>query len=207
MIKRQDGKGKTTLIFAIKEICIFMLIAQAVLFFVPGGTYVKYVRILIGILMILWITEPLLDFFADEKTGKEIQERMAGMFAEAGENSQMLIIEDGTMGVYRGIEQELKKKLVQCRNDYAVRTVDFDEEEGMVVITVESQREEETAETGGEIRIAPVVLGDEKTQEEEASDDNLKYGELQELKEQYGNCIGVDPERIIIRRAGRKGRG
>lgn len=207
MTKGQDGKGKTTLIFAIKEICIFMLIAQAILFFVPGGTYVKYVRILIGILMILWITEPLLDFFADEKTGKEIQERVAGIFAEAGDNSQMLAIEDGTMEIYRGIEQELMKKLVQCRNDYAVRAVNLDEEEGMVVITVESQKEKEKAEADGEIRIAPVVLGDEKNQGESASDDNLKHGELQELREQYGNCIGVDPERIVIRRAGRIDRG
>ena len=38
---------------AIKEICIFVIIAQAVMFFVPGNAYMKYVRILVGILMIL----------------------------------------------------------------------------------------------------------------------------------------------------------
>ena len=57
-------------------------------------------------------------------------------------------------------------------------------------------------EADGEIRIAPVVLGDEKILEEKASDDNQKYGEMQELKKQYGNCIGVDPESIVIRKAG-----
>lgn len=36
----------------IKEIGIFIVIAQAILYFVPGDTYVKYVKILIGIMMI-----------------------------------------------------------------------------------------------------------------------------------------------------------
>ena len=189
------------MILAMKEICIFMLIAQAILFFVPGGTYMKYVRILVGILMILRVTEPLLDFFADEDIRKEIQKRMAELLEEAEEDGQMLVVEDGSMGIYKGIEEELKRKLVQCKNDYAVSEVTLDEEEGLVVITVESQKEEKV-EADGEIRIAPVVLGDEKNQEEKASDDNQKYGEMQELKEQYGNCIGVDPESIVIRRAG-----
>ena len=128
------------MILAMKEICIFMLIAQAILFFVPGGTYMKYVRILVGILMILRVTEPLLDFFADEDIGKEIQIRMAELLKEAEEDGQMLVVEDGSMGIYKGIEEELKRKLVQCKNDYAVSEVTLDEEEGLVVITVESQK-------------------------------------------------------------------
>lgn len=190
------------MIFAMKEICIFMLIAQAILFFVPGGTYMKYVRVLVGILMILRVTEPLLDLFAGEDAGKEIQQRMAELLEEAEENGQMLVVEDGSMGIYKGIEEELKRKLVQCKNDYAVREVILDEEEGMVVITVES-RKEERVEADDEIRIAPVVLGDEKIQEEKASDDNHKYSEMQELKGQYANCIGVDPESIVIQKGRR----
>lgn len=184
---------------AIKEICIFMLIAQAILFFVPGGTYMKYVRILVGILMILWITEPLLEFWADEDTGMQIQKRMTEIFKEAEENGQMLFVEDGSMGIHKGIEEELKKKLVSCRNDYAVKEVVLDEAEGVVVITVELQKGEKKTKEDNEIRIPPVVLGIEEVQEEKVTDDNLKYGEIQELKEQYGNCIGIDPESIVVR--------
>ena len=40
------------MVSVVKEICIFMIVAQAVLFFVPGSVYVKYVRVLVGIMMI-----------------------------------------------------------------------------------------------------------------------------------------------------------
>lgn len=190
------------MILAIKEICIFMLVAQAILFFVPGGTYMKYVRILVGILMILRITEPLLYFFTDENTGKEIQKRMAELMKDAEENGQMLVVEDGSMGIYKQIEEELKRKLLQCKNDYVIRAVTLDEENGLVVITVESWKEKEKEEANSEIRIAPVILGNENIQDETMSDDDKRHREVQELKEQYGNCIGVNPESIVIRRAG-----
>lgn len=190
------------LILAMKEICIFMLIAQAILFFVPGGTYTKYVRILAGVLIIFRITEPLLEFFAGEDVGRQMQERMAGIFEEAKENEQILPAEEGSGRIYRGIEEELKKKLVLCRNDYAVKEVILNEKEGMVLIMVELQEGEEKVKAGGSIRIPPVVLGNEETLDEGAAGDNLTYGEMQELKEQYGNCIGVGPESIVIRIAG-----
>lgn len=186
----------------VKEICIFMLIAQAILLFVPGGTYMKYVRILVGILMILRVTEPLFVFLTDEQIGKEIQKRMAEFLEEAETGGQMLVIEDGSMGIYKGIEEELMRKLAQCRNDYVIRAVNFDEEDGLIVITVKSRKEKEKKEAGGEIRIAPVILGNEEIQEETMSGDDKTYEEMQELKEQYGKCIGVDPESIVIKREG-----
>ncbi|MDE7248700.1 MAG: hypothetical protein K2N82_02200, partial [Lachnospiraceae bacterium] len=148
------------------------------------------------------ITEPLLVFFADEDNGKEIQKRMAELLEETEENGQMLVVEDGSMGIYKGIEEELRRKLAQCKNDYVVSKVTLDEEEGLVVITVESWKEKEREEAGGEIRIAPIILENDKVQEETMSGDSKKHGEMQELKEQYGNCIGVDPESIVIRSAG-----
>lgn len=188
------------MILVIKEICIFMLIAQAILFFVPGAAYMKYVRILVGILMILRITEPMLDFFADEKAGKEIQERIDRLFEEAGKNEETLVIEDGSMGIYKGIEEELKKKLLECKNDYTIRAVTLDEEEGRVVITVELRNKKEKREAAEEIRINPVVLGGVEVCEEETADDSGKNGEFQDLKKQYGDCIGVDPESIIVKK-------
>ena len=41
------------MISAIRDICIFMIIAQTILYFVPGDSYMKYVRVLVGIMMIL----------------------------------------------------------------------------------------------------------------------------------------------------------
>ncbi len=62
---------------AVKEICIFMIIAQAILFFVPGSTYMKYVRVLVGIIMIIRIMEPVLGLFPGEGTQQEIRQAIA----------------------------------------------------------------------------------------------------------------------------------
>ena len=55
------------MVAAVKEICIFVMIAQAVMFFVPSNSYMKYVRILVGVMMILKITEPVFGLFLDEE--------------------------------------------------------------------------------------------------------------------------------------------
>lgn len=190
------------MIFAIKEICIFMLIAQAILFFVPGGAYIKYVRILAGILIILRITEPLLAWVAEGEIEKEIQGRMAQFFGEAKREEPAWIIEDESMGIYNSIEEELKKRLAVCSNDYQIREVELDEEEGRVVVTVALQEQEEKEKVRGEIRVPPVILGDTQAGRKEPAEKEETDEELLCLKEQYGSCIGVDPERIVIRKAG-----
>ena len=60
------------MVSVVKEICIFMIVAQAVLFFVPGSVYVKYVRVLVGIMMIMGITGPLFGLFLSEDKKLEI---------------------------------------------------------------------------------------------------------------------------------------
>lgn len=187
------------MILAVREICIFMIIAQAVMFFVPSGSYMKYVRVLVGILMILRITEPILTFLADDGTGQEIQGRMQelwdGMSGEGGEIS----VEDGSLGIYRGIEEELMTRLKQCPGDFEVREVKLLDEEGQVMVTVAPRSV--TEETGGreKIIIGPVVLGEEEPEGVQAKEAAEEKDE--ELRELYGGSIGVSPERIKIRYA------
>ena len=55
----------------IKEMGIFIVIAQAVLYFVPGESYVKYVKVIIGIIMIAKIAQPVFSL-TSEQTFEEI---------------------------------------------------------------------------------------------------------------------------------------
>lgn len=55
----------------IKEIGIFIVIAQAILYFVPKETYAKYVKVLIGIMMIAKIATPVFSLFSGD-TWEEI---------------------------------------------------------------------------------------------------------------------------------------
>ena len=50
----------------VKEVGIFVVIAQAILYFVPGEAYVKYVKVLIGVIMIAKLTFPLFAFLSGE---------------------------------------------------------------------------------------------------------------------------------------------
>ena len=48
----------------IKEIGIFIVIAQAILYLVPGENYVKYVKVIIGIIIIAQIARPFMELGA-----------------------------------------------------------------------------------------------------------------------------------------------
>jgi len=200
------------MISIIKNICIFMIIAQAVLFFVPDGAYMKYVRILVGIFIILRITEPLFGFLMDEDREEEMKERIREWEAGIEYESYDLEIEDGSMGIYSGIEEELKEKLDQCESDYQVKKVELVKDlsgDNMEVVVTVSPKQEVNAVSGENIKnieriqIAPVVIGDEEEENAGAGDphgEGETYdGELEKLKELYGAYIGADPERMEIR--------
>ena len=103
------------------------------------------------------------------------------------------------MGIYSSIEEELKNRLNQemGKEKYYVKAVELKTKENQygknreasiesVLITVTEQGKKES----GEIYIEPVRLGKEAT---------LKKEEAMGLREAYGTCMGIDPERIEIR--------
>lgn len=175
------------MISAIRDICIFMIIAQTILYFVPGDTYMKYVRVLVGIMMILKITEPIFGLFLDEGKRQEIKNTVDTLKKAVEESRGELQIEDNYEDIYQGIGEEVKKRLEKCGGGYEIVSVDFSREgdEEKVIIAVSEKRE--TKE--GNIWIAPITLGEEKG-------DNT--AEEERLKELYGGCLGMDAGKIEI---------
>ena len=178
----------------IKEICIFIIIAQAVLFFVPGKVYVKYVRILVGIIMILRMTEPIFAVVLDDEKQQEIQGRIQMLETKIEAESKKMEVEENDAGIYESIEKELKSRLAHCESEYEIVSVNFSEDiysgaeysgTGELIITVSEKR----GTSKEAIRIEPVIIG-----EREESD----FRGEEELKNMYGSCIGVDADRIRI---------
>ena len=95
------------MISAIKEICIFMIIAQAILFFVPGTSYGKYVRLLVGMMLILRITEPLFGIFLSEEKQLEIRERISDLEQIIHRQEAEIVLEDNVEVIGREIEEEI----------------------------------------------------------------------------------------------------
>lgn len=194
------------MISIIKNICIFMIIVQAVLFFVPSGAYMKYVRILVGILLILRITETLFGFLLDEGQSEEIRGRLQEWENSMEYHNYEIEIEDGSMGIYSGIEEELKGKLEACESDYQVKAVELvkgiNGDDMGISVTVAPKDDSagingNEVKAGERIQIEPVVVGEKADAAKEADPDEEKS--LWELKVLYGNCIGVAPERMEIR--------
>lgn len=176
------------MISAIKEICIFMIIAQAILFFVPGSSYGKYVKLLVGVMLILRITEPLFGLVLNEEKQLEIRERVSQLEQAIHMESKELIWEDSEAIISRGIEEELKNKLEKCEGNYRITGVNLEQgTENLIITVIEKNRAE------GEIWIEPVQVeaGEEKKREEGGEDE-------QELKRLYGDTLGMEPEKIKI---------
>ncbi len=188
------------MISVIREVCIFMIIAQAVLYFVPGSSYMKYVRILAGIMVILKITEPFFGLLMDDGQKQEIQSRVEMLEKAINESRGELQLEENYINIYEEIGDELKMRLAECDSRYEIVSVDirgwisqgeekpqFDAGREKIIITLMERKK-----NGEElIQIAPIHLDDNKGGEWQKEESGLK--------ELYGKCIGVDAERIEIR--------
>lgn len=184
------------MISIIKDICIFMIIAQAVLFFVPGSSYGKYVRLLVGIMMILRLTQPLFHLLTDEEERQKIAGRVARLGEAVSTQSHGLVVEDNRDGIVRSIEQELKERLDGCGGEYGIRAVALDQARGRVVVTLEAGKE--TGAPGGEIRIEPVRLGESGGPGSLPPESVMPQEEKERLRELYAGALGVEAGKVEI---------
>lgn len=171
---------------AVKEICIFVIIAQAVMFFVPGNSYVKYVRVLVGIMMILKITEPIFGLLLDEEKEKEIRERILLLEQNIDLSSEELELEECSTGIYESITDELRERLNSCESGYEVLDAELTDDQMLVITVAEKERADK-------IQIERVVVG-----EDSLSQSSLTEEKEEELKKIFGDCISVDTKRITL---------
>ncbi len=185
----------------VKEICIFMIVAQAVLFFVPGSVYVKYVRVLVGIMMIMGITGPLFGLFLSEDKKLEIGQKIEALEAGIRSEENVFAVPDSRQDIYRAVEQELKERLEAGGGKY--RVLDAEVAEDKVVITVEEaesgrERDFRDEERQVTIQIEPIRIGEENEKEAGALGQAVPDSDILALKELYGSRIGVAGENIEI---------
>lgn len=165
----------------IKNICIFMLIAQAVLFFVPGNSYMKYVRVLVGILMIMGIVGPLFELFTDSTVKDEILQEQKALTDQIGDLEGQMEAGEETMAIYSGIEEEIRERLAETDPDYTVQKVTLMEEKDhslRIELTV--------ARKDRKIWVSQVEIGQKDTKEEER------------LRTVYAESLSISPEQIEL---------
>lgn len=195
------------MISIMKDICIFMIIAQAILFFVPNHSYMKYVRILVGILMIFRMTQPLFHLIMSEEEQSALLQQMTTLEEAMEQNMPELDIEDNRMGIYQSIEEEIRNRLCQCEiEEYEVTKVELAGEENtygqegeLKSICVVLKHRTENNEDNIRIQLEPVKI-EQKQGREQRKELEQKEAMAQEkqLKQIFGECLGVSPDRIRI---------
>lgn len=179
----------------IKEIGIFIVIAQALLYFVPGQAYAKYVKVVIGIAMIAKLADPVLSLFTDYTTDDFLEEAMNQSFSYM-EQQDSITSENGeeneqTM-LLCAIEQELAERLKKSpmegyeAEEVLLRENASGEVQGIVITVSESSGEEKT-----EIEIEKITVAQGK-------EEKGLIKEEDKLKQYYGTILGIPPEQIEI---------
>lgn len=182
----------------LKEIGIFIVIAQAVLYFVPGEHYTKYVKVIVGIIMIAKLSQPILNL-AFSGDWEEILEQSLEFAGQAEYGADSLTAEDTAANsenaIYQGIEEELIRRLRENPAEgYQVQTVRLETDETgtaqKLSITVAAW---ESADGNGLVKIEKITVGEEEGKETEEED-----GEREKLEEYYGSLLSVSPEQIRV---------
>lgn len=186
------------MISVMKNICIFMVTAQMIVLLVPANSYMKYVKLLIGILMIFMILQPVLSWVSG-KEGVGLEEVLAELERELPAlEMQEAETGDNKMGIYNSIEEEIKDRLNEaCGEKCEIREVKLigaedkksagkESQDWYLQVTVGKRKEEREEK----IQIDPILIEQTKQTEKEKND---------ALKQEFGACISIDPERIEIK--------
>lgn len=212
----------------IKQIGLFMIVAQTLLHFAAGRSYEKYIKIITGIIILLLFVRP----FSSElgNTRERLQEEMERMTEQIENHSGMW---QGLSGMEYGaadkaiqqLEEEVRRKLNQevVTGDFEVTDVSFQwegdaeslaEEQTALAVTgikICLRRKLQQDPTGSagirHVHIEPVSVSDmleEERREEEKEGTEELDGMTQEYRSRFAESLGVEEEQVEVVYDGRR---
>ncbi|MCM1536476.1 MAG: stage III sporulation protein AF [Clostridium sp.] len=159
---------QSAFLISICQIGIFMVCAQTITHFRPNGSYEKYMKLLVSVMVLIQILQPVNSLFhlSGEKGQKEkflqFQEQfyagMADSMEEISRSEQ--ILENMTLReVQKALEQERQETLGAAEESESGNTVGQTEETGNRE-TPERESRQEPSEKVGEIkRVEKIIIG------------------------------------------------
>lgn len=85
---------------AIKNVCIFLLIAQVLMALVPEESYAKYVRVLVSLILILKITQPVLTLVSGNEARRTMEANVEELCEELSVRELPSDLESDTARMY-----------------------------------------------------------------------------------------------------------
>lgn len=199
----------------IKNIGIFIICAQCLMHFTAGKEYEKYVKLLIGFMILAQFVIPIRSVFLGKDKAElwgSIEQFQQEMEAAVGEHN---ITYDMEQQVSQTLMEEIKAKLSApaAEAGYQVESAAIQGEEGRERLVIvlrkvavsEEGADQQTEETGV---IEPVKIGIEKkyividkkeTLEKAETEGEMKKEEEEALKTEFALKLGVDQDYLRLR--------
>lgn len=186
---------------SIREIGIFMILAQAVVQFAPGRQYGKYIKSISGVIILLLFLKPFVQLAGGEwQVPSDILERVK----EGAE-----LPEFSGLQQEKGVEDAVKRRMEKEIESMLSREL---EEDPCLVRQVELHLTEEPELSGEEpFFTVDVVIGDRKAQDGAITVEEIAIGAGQEREEElaeayrlrFAEVLKMEKERVEVRWDGR----
>lgn len=102
---------------AIKNACIFLLIAQILMVLVPEEAYAKYVRVLVSLILILKITQPFLILISGREAQEVMQANVEQLYVELSVRELPSSIQRETGNLYAHMTEYVAGQIAQEQNN------------------------------------------------------------------------------------------
>lgn len=206
-----------------KGIGIFIICAQSFLHFAAGKSYEKYVKLLIGVMILAQFVVPVRNLFLGTENGElhEEVERFQMELEYAMQNAQLEVQKQGleiaATDAKKPITEEIRQRLSEAAKDngYYIKEVQITEEPPKTILIVENlemaqakrqveQRQEQQSQGSEEKQtiqidkiptIDAITIGQNMESKENAIQDERQ---LQELQEIFANLLGTKIEYVEV---------
>lgn len=133
-----------TLVETIQKIGIFLIAAQAIMHFAPGNAYTKYIKLIVGIMVLVLFLSPVYQIITDEMIFLSLDERRYGIVEEQTQTQgfsmgwdemesyiekqtwkQETVLEQMEDEIKSRLNDEIEKMYLQSNNNHSEKTWKF----------------------------------------------------------------------------------
>lgn len=204
----------------IKKTGIFLICAESILHFAPGNSYQKYIKVLVGIMILAQFMIPVKALL----TGQEkavIEQQIDGFRRIIEEQSADLSLNDLWIGSEGSVEaetiKEIKSRLsdVAAANGYVIDEIEIDsitrvfvrriadEERGYGIMSEDNADDRDHSVNRGPINIPGIELGQGApitggTDPDESINEKAVSAELGKLRQQFCSELGTGEQYLEV---------
>lgn len=190
-----------------KGIGIFIICAQSFIHFAAGKSYEKYIKLLIGVMILAQFIVPVRAIFLKDGEAEILEEVEYFQIEMERALSGAEIVYEEEDETARLLEKEISEKLKEASEEYGygIDNVSICEEPPKIYVTVTGKRTDADKIKVDHIRIEP----DEKKESAETTDSSIEdsaienkkaqnTAAIENMKHRFGIVLGIDESYIEV---------